>query len=449
MKPIEPLALLLEAKECRAQLRQQIAGMNLPSVSLNLNIPGFPKSNEITNEFFSVCLDELKMFLKAHLISLSDKEAYCRVDAAGDFFLVPLKAPLKTEREIKAVCETFEENHVYGRFIDVDVTDASGNMISSGKAKLCFYCRQKPADVCRHEGIHSTDELRSFLFSRMKDYCRKRFEDETASKLASHAIRAVLTEISLTPKPGLVDMVNNGSHSDMNYQTFIGSTSAIAVYFAELVHEGFCYSGKDLRKALPAIRSIGLRMERDMFAATNQVNTQKGLIFLLGLSLFTAGLVYARHGAFHTEVFRELISEICREISLRELVAGNDNPETHGEKVFRKFGITGARGEAEAGFPLVFEFGLPVLNVHHELNDEVLIKAFLAIASHNNDTNILHRGGMEVLNAFKCLSNEALNDFTPDNYNSVIDYCRKMHISPGGSADMLVVTIFIHSLIHL
>jgi triphosphoribosyl-dephospho-CoA synthase CitG len=283
----------------------------------------------------------------------------------------------------------------------------------------------------------------------MKAYYRKRFEDETASKLASLALRAVLTEISLTPKPGLVDMVNNGSHSDMDYQTFIGSTSAIAVYFAEMVHEGFCYGRKDLGKALPVIRNIGLRMERDMFAATNQVNTQKGLIFLLGLSLFTGGLVYGRHGAFHAELFRECIRDICRNITRSELGAGKGFPETHGEKVFSEYGVPGARGEAESGFPLVFDFGLPVLKAYQELNNEALIKSFLAIASHNNDTNIIHRGGMEVLNAFKGLSHETLSDFTPENYNRLIGYCRKVNISPGGSADLLVVTIFIHSLIHL
>ncbi|MBN1142793.1 MAG: triphosphoribosyl-dephospho-CoA synthase [Bacteroidales bacterium] len=448
MKPIEPLAVLLEAKEGRAQLRQQIAGMNRPSVSLNLNIPGFPKSNEITHKFFSICLDELKMFLKANLVTLADKDAHCRVDAAGDFFLVPVKAMPMSVREIKAVCETFEEKHACGRFIDVDVTDENGNMISSGKAKLCFYCRQKPADVCRHEGMHKTDELRSFVFSRMEDYCRSRFEIETASKLASLALRAVLTEISLTPKPGLVDAVSIGSHTDMNYRTFIRSTSAISAHFTDLVRAGFRFNGKQAGKALPVIRNIGLQMERDMFAATNQVNTQKGLIFLLGLSLFTCGMVYGRHGAFHPEVFRELIRDICRGITRRELGTCKDTPETHGEKVFREHGILGARGEAEAGFPLVFDCGLPVLKAHGEMTDEVLIQAFLSVAAQNNDTNIIHRGGMEVLNTFKRLSFNALNDFTPENYRKVIDYCLKENISPGGSADLLVVTIFIHSLLH-
>lgn len=448
MKPAEPLLLLLEAKEGRANLRQQIAVLNRPSVSLSLNIPGFPKSNEVTSQFFSLCLNELKVFLKAHLISLSDNESHCRVDDAGDFYLAPVEAPLMTTREIKAVCEKFEEKHMYGRFIDVDVMDENGNMISSGKAKLCFYCRQQPADVCRHERAHKADELRSFVFSRMEGYCHSKFEDDTVSNLASLALRAVLTEISLTPKPGLVDPVNSGSHSDMNYQTFIRSTSAISAHFEEMAREGFRFIGKDLAKALPVVRNIGLRMERDMFAATGQVNTQKGLIFLLGLSLFTAGLVYGRRGAFHPDIFRESVKSVCRDITGRELVAGHDDPKTHGMEAYRKYGITGARGAAEGGFPLVFESGLLVLNSYRELNDEALIKAFLAIAAHNNDTNIIHRGGMEVLKTFKRLSLNALNNFTPENYKKVIDYCLQENISPGGSADLLVVTIFVHSLIH-
>lgn len=448
MKPSEPLTLLLEAKEVRADLRRRMATLSQPSVSLSLNIPGFPKSNEVTSQFFSLCLNELKIFLKANLISLSDKESHCGIDAAGDFFLAAVEAPFMTAGEIKTVCETLEEKHTYGRFIDVDVTDERGNMVTSGKSKLCFYCRQRPADVCRHEGAHKTDELRSFIFSRMEGYCRSKFEDDIALKLASLALRAVLTEISLTPKPGLVGPVDNGSHSDMNYQTFIWSTSAISAHFAELVREGLRFSGKDLGKALPVIRNIGLRMEKDMFEATNHINTQKGLIFLLGLSLFTAGLVYRRKGAFHPQVFRQSVKGICSEITRRELVTGKGNQETHGEKAFREYGITGARGEAEAGFPLVFDSGLPALDSYRELNDEALIRTFLAIAAQNNDTNILHRGGMEVLKTFKNLSLHALKDFTPENYRRVIDYCQKENISPGGSADLLVVTIFIHSIIH-
>ena len=70
-------------------------------------------------------------------------------------------------------------------------------------------------------------------------------------------------------------------------------------------------------------------------------------------------------------------------------------------------------------------------------------RSLLAIASNNNDTNILHRGGPEVLDKFKQLSMKSLSDFNELNYRDLIDYCLQQNISPGGSADLLAVTIFV------
>jgi len=71
------------------------------------------------------------------------------------------------------------------------------------------------------------------------------------------------------------------------------------------------------------------------------------------------------------------------------------------------------------------------------VNDETMQRAFLAIAAHNNDTNILYRRSPEVLENFKTLSCEALKNYGPASYGALIDYCTKENISPGGSADLL------------
>ena len=52
-------------------------------------------------------------------------------------------------------------------------------------------------------------------------------------------------------------------------------------------------------------------------------------------------------------------------------------------------------------FKTVFDFGLPELIQVKQLDDEILIKCFLAIAANNHDTNILYRSNPEVLNTFK------------------------------------------------
>jgi len=40
-----------------------------------------------------------------------------------------------------------------------------------------------------------------------------------------------------------------------------------------------------------------------------------------------------------------------------------------------------------------------------------------------------------------------LENFNDENYSAVIDYCINKNISPGGSADLLAVTIFVWSVI--
>jgi len=437
----------LEARDHRAFLKKQIALDGLPSLSLSLNVPGFPKSNPTVKAFFGYCLRDLIYALKANQINLIEKDSIEISDAAGDFYLVPCSPGGLTLKVIKQVCENFEQSHPLGRFIDADLNDQDGTSVSSGKSKLCFFCLERPAIECRREKAHEPEELRSFMFPKMDYYCNQQKEASVIKKLASLAQQSILLEISLTPKPGLVDKFSNGSHADMNYQTFINSTVAISPWFAELVREGFTFSDSDLTKALPLIRNIGLRMESVMYEATRNVNTQKGIIFLVGLSLFACGKLFSQTDQLAIEEFRNIIRGVCKNLVKRELVENSNAGKSHGEDIFLKYGFGGARGEAESGFATIFDFGLPQLNGVTELNDKVLIKTFLAIASNNNDTNILYRSNPDVLENFKKLCKKTLADFNDQSYSAVIDFCKSENISPGGSADLLAVTIFVNSVI--
>ena len=392
-------------------------------------------------------MTDLKYLLKSHLIEINHDEAIAICDSAGDFFIVPCTTGTLNVSEIKQICEDFEENHPLGRFIDVDLNDDQGNTISSGKSKLCFFCQDKPAIECRRENAHDPEQLRSFMFSKMAGYCRQQRESEIIKQIASLGLKAILYEISLTPKPGLVDKFSNGSHADMNYQTFVDSSATISGWFNDLVRAGFSFQDDDLTKALPLIRNIGLRMESEMYKATRNVNTQKGLIFLMGLSLFACGRLYSQTDHFKTELFRNFIRDISKDLVSKELINSFRSDKSHGEQIFQKYGSSGARGEAESGLRLVFEFGLPQLTGFTELNDTTMIKSFLAIASRNEDTNILFRRDRNVLSAFQGLCKNALDDFNDKNYSAVIEFCKSENISPGGSADLLAVTIFVWSVI--
>jgi holo-ACP synthase/triphosphoribosyl-dephospho-CoA synthase len=231
----------------------------------------------------------------------------------------------------------------------------------------------------------------------------------------------------------------------MNFQTFFDSTMAISPGFGELVREGFAFQDSDLTQALPRLREIGLEMEAAMFEATGNVNTQKGIIFLMGLSLFACGKLFSKNDHFQVDKFRSIIKGICKDLVRNEM--NNPSGKSHGEKMYLKYGFSGARGEAESGFATVFNFGLSELIQFRQLNDEALTKCLLSIAANNDDTNILFRSNPRILNKFKSLCHIALEDFSTENYNAVIDFCQQENISPGGSADLLAVTIFVWSVI--
>ena len=107
---------------------------------------------------------------------------------------------------------------------------------------------------------------------------------------------ALLGEVYATPKPGLVDRRDTGAHRDMNYETFLASTEAITPYMVRMFVEGMdaTAAGQTPEAVFRAIRGIGLEAERAMYAATDGVNTHKGMIFTMGIVLAAAGILYAR-----------------------------------------------------------------------------------------------------------------------------------------------------------
>jgi holo-ACP synthase/triphosphoribosyl-dephospho-CoA synthase len=129
----------------------------------------------------------------------------------------------------------------------------------------------------------------------------------------------------------------------------------------------------------------------------------------------------------------------------------NENP-SHGELVFAKNGIQGIRGEVSRGFPSVTEYALPMLcrllNEGYSINDAG-IAVLLNLMAHTEDTNIIYRRGIDV---FRSIQEELRNFFaTNPNMDAIRKKAASMdkefisnNISPGGSADLLGTTFFLH-----
>lgn len=252
------------------------------------------------------------------------------------------------------------------------------------------------------------------------------------------AAQALHLELSLTPKPGLVDRVNNGSHHDMDHALFLSSIAAITPWFTIFSQTGAKNAHKPAAAQLSLLRPAGLACEQAMFTATNGVNTHKGGIFSLGLLCFAAGRLQAQQQVLTADTLCQEVSAICQGLVDRELVS-RPRAATAGEKQFRDYGLTGARGEAELGFITVRRAVLPYW--HQEQGERRFQHALLRLMACNRDSNLVSRGGIEGMHyvqqyALTLLATHWDNDALYQMDKALI----ARHLSPGGSADLLAVS---------
>lgn len=266
-------------------------------------------------------------------------------------------------------------------------------------------------------------------------------------ELARLATRALIYEVSVNPKPGLVDPVSSGPHPDMSVFTFIDSSLSLQPYLTICAQAGDGWIGT-LPELFASLRRAGITAEREMFAATNGVNTHKGAVFSLGILVAAVAFVQKHRDTSVQGVVQGMLAGLCE----HDFDGISDLPEselTAGERLYVEHGLTGVRGEAEAGYPSVFDVGLPKLLTASGTLNERLLDTLLAILTYFIDTNLIHRAGtLDVLPkaqaqaqaildvggahtaAGKALLAQMNDDFLAQN------------LSLGGSADILILTIF-------
>lgn len=251
--------------------------------------------------------------------------------------------------------------------------------------------------------------------------------------VADLAERALRLELDTTPKPGLVDRQDNGAHKDMDYALMSKSISALRPYLTRLAVE----SAKDIDPA--KIKEIGIEAEKAMLKATGGVNTHKGALFCIGLSVAAASCLACSTGAVEAYSFKELVSRVASEIPSAR--------GTHGAEVKRSFKAVGALENARAAYPELFTDWLPY---YRSLEGDPFRchKTLLHIMTTLDDTNILHRRGAEGLAHAEAEAARLLEDFSESGLSSLNKDFIRENISPGGSADMLSLTIFIESIIN-
>ena len=260
----------------------------------------------------------------------------------------------------------------------------------------------------------------------------------TVPYLIAHlATNALHVELETTPKPGLVDRNDNGAHKDMDMALMGRSIDALQPYFVKLALLG-C---QDEIPGTEQVRQIGIDAERAMLDATGGVNTHRGALFSMGLTTLATAWCMSHSGKVEEQQLRNLIGQVAQGFAP---TAG-----THGNNAVNAHRVTGALDLAKAAYPQLFSDWLPAYRGWlAEDADSACHKLLLLIMSRLDDTNVIHRAGYEQAQQVKQEACALLNSYSVAAMAAMNrDYIGR-NISPGGSADMMALTLFIHSILN-
>lgn len=435
---------VLDARERRAEAQRQLLKQYArPLISFTMNIPGPVKDSPMIRRAFDEGLRMLDDALgEAGIACVSRQITHADT---GNEFLCAVKA---SATAVKEICTRIEDGSPMGRLFDMDVIGLDGQKLARKEERRCLVCGALGRG-CASRRLHSLEELNAAVTRLLREGLLAADAD-SVDAMVTHAL---LEEVATTPKPGLVDRNNDGAHRDMTFLSFQMSASALRGYWKDCFLIGAKTAELPAREAFAEMRARGMEAERKMLAATRGVNTHKGAIFTLGTICGALGRLWQPEAPCTDH---ERLSKACAVLCADAVEADYSVLEksraahTAGERLYLQYGMRGIRGEVAAGLPAVLETGLPVLEACLDegmsRNDAGVI-ALLYLIARGEDTNMIKRGGYALAREMS----SSLRDELRRNPRPTMESVRQLdelfirrNLSPGGCADLLAVSFFLH-----
>lgn len=429
---------ILDARERRVKKQEQLRTQyQKPLLCFTMNIPGPEKWNRDVSIGFTVG----KLLLEKQLEKIVYSESQYDTAGCAAYYVVDMP-----QEQVKQIAIDIEHTRQIGRLFDMDVLDADGRKIPREELgyppRKCLICGED-ARICgrsRAHGLEALQEKTRGLLCSARHYL--------AQAIADTACYALNQEVNTTPKPGLVDKNNCGAHKDMQLQHFLNSSRALHPYFVRFAETGLQTWQQEAVETFRRIRTVGMDAEKAMLQATGGVNTHKGAIFTMGLLCAAAGRI-APHQWRVDSLLAECAAMTCGIVAKDFNGITGENATTAGEKLYALYGITGVRGQAEAGFPAVRDVGLPIYHaaIHSGLSENHAgCITLLHLIANTDDTNLIHRSNrvrqLEISQQLHDLLKE--DPFPPVHKIQQLDEAFiAENLSPGGSADLLAATYFV------
>lgn len=435
------LSDILAAREERVKMQSEIIKrFRCPIISFTMNIAGPRKNSPLICRAFRLGLDYLGEVIP------EDKILHKFVDIDSPTGPLAIYAIKEDPYLIKSICVEVEEKTALGRLFDMDVIDASFEKHTRDKERGCIVCGA-PSRACAAGRLHPLDEI----VSRMNDIMKNEVISYDSGRIASLVRECLLEEVRTTPKPGLVDLANNGSHKDMSLDTFVTSANELVDYYAECVKIGIDTAWQSHADTFSALRNAGIDAEMRMYRATGGVNTHKGAIYSLGIICGAIGRLWTPECPIpNTDPLLKEAAKIAKTSLSGDLVISTG--ATAGERMYLELGATGIRGEAASGFASVRNISLPqyrlLLDAGFNKNDAGAITLVSLIAT-VDDTAIYNRGGIDGLRFAKKCAQDLLDKKKIPRIAEIErmdEVFIQKNLSGGGSADLLAVTYFLYEL---
>lgn len=273
-------------------------------------------------------------------------------------------------------------------------------------------------------------------------------EQPFCTQIGRLAVRSLYAELALYPKPGLVSLVDNGSHHDMTAATFMRSLFALRHYFIEITEAGMADARFD------TLQRLGVAAEARMLGATGGINTHRGAIFCLGMLCAAIGYCRAHHIVLSAQAIRATLLLQWGAALAAHTHAGSTR--SHGVQAAAQYAASGAREEAALGLPSVFEVALPALTRTLDAGRSLhcaQVDAFFSLMAHVSDTNVYHRGGAEGAATVKHLAQHFLarGGSADPHWKTLALGCHRafvrQRLSPGGAADLLAASCLVHAVV--
>ena len=406
-------------------------------ISLSINIPGTLKLCHESLVIYEEALKALHVELTLHHLNILQIVKKIEVSGPEAIFVIEADALI-----LKKLTCNVELTHPLGRLMDIDVLDNAGNIVSREAwgypKRKCYVCKND-AILCARSQRHPYELLMATIHQTVKNHAFPQY-------IAQLCCSAMQKEVELTPKAGLVDSANSGAHDDMDIHTFYTSIKAIKPYIEQFVSVAKENPFEEVTITFEKLRHIGVLCEQSMFLATQNINTHKGMIFCLAIVCGAIGKIEGKQKSCTCKALQTEIMALCHNLIDKDLVQAN--PHTAGAKFFYETGLLGIRGEAQNGFPTIFNLSLPYfIENKAKFGEEVALKkTLLLLMSTLDDSTLWSRGGVKSLVYVKSKSAKLLLhvEQNPSELDALLNAFDEelicLHLSPGGSADLLALT---------